>query len=373
MDITINQQDLLKLVNISQKAVSPRSTMQILSGLLIEAKDGYLIFSSTDFDISIETKLQTNVKEDGAIVIGSNLFGNIVRKLPNTEVHLKTSGSNLEIKADHIEYSLTGMDVNEFPTLPKVEEDNFISLSSDRFIRAINHTLFSTSVDDTRPVLMGVLMEIKDSFINFVSLDGYRLSRIKFPYNGDCVDKSSIIPANSLSELIKVLPEDDVIEISEVPGHMLFEFGQTKFYTRLLEGNFIDYESILASDYSSSANMDRRSILDALDRISIIATDGKAKLVKLSFTEKKLEMRSNTEIGEGYELLPIEKDGEDLNIAFNNSYLSEGIRTIDSKDIKINFKGPVDPITVKPIYNDDQEDMEYTYLVLPVKLKSEEF
>ncbi|MDO5718266.1 MAG: DNA polymerase III subunit beta [Tissierellia bacterium] len=367
MKITINQSDLLKQINIAQKAISNRTTMQVLEGILFQAKDNYLTLISTDFDIAIDTKTPCTIEEEGSIVINSTLFGNIVRKLPNEPIRIEVENHNILIRCEDIRFNLTGLDPIEYPSLPEVDtEDNF-SLNQEQLSKCIKHTLFSASVDDSRPLLMGILVDCSEE-LNFVSLDGYRLSRVTLE-DVNAPDMRFIIPARSLGELDKIIEPEDEIKISHVPGHVLFEFGNTKFYTKLLEGKFVDYKAILSEKYNSYIVLDRKNMVDSLERISLLAREDKARLVKLLISKDKLEIKSNTEIGDGYEKINCKLEGKGTNIAFNNRYLLEGIKVIDTDKIKINLKGTVNPCTIEPV----DGDVNYTYLVLPVKLKSEEF
>lgn len=368
MKIIINQSDLLKQINIAQKAISARTTMQVLEGILFEAKDGYLTLLATDFDMAIITKTACTIEEEGSIVINSTLFGNITRKLPDSPVSITVKDKNIKIKCERIEFNLTGLDPIEYPSLPEVETEEKLLINEELLSKSIKQTLFSTSIDDTRPALMGVLLDIEKDKINFVSLDGYRLSRVRINVDNAPVIKV-IIPARSLGELVKIIEPGQDIKISTMSGHILFEFGDTKFYSRLLEGKFVDYISILNEKYTSYVKINRQSMVDSLERISLLAREDKARLVKIILDDNTLEIKSNTEIGDGYEKLSCELEGEGINIAFNNKYLLEGIKVIDTDDIKINLKGMINPVTIEPI----DGDLDYTYLVLPVKLKSEEF
>lgn len=368
MKIIINQTDLLRQINIAQKAISSRTTMQVLEGILFEAKDGYLTLLATDFDMAIITKTACTIEEEGKIVINSALIGNIARKLPDAPVSISVKDKNIKIKCERIEFNLTGLDPIEYPSLPEVETDKHLVLNEELLSKAIKHTLFSTSLDDTRPALMGVLLDIDSNNINFVSLDGYRLSRVKLKAENS-PEMKVIIPARSLGELAKIIEPEQDIKISTMSGHIMFEFGDTVFYSRLLEGKFVDYISILNEQYTSFVKINRQSIVDALERISLLAREDKARLVKVLIDDNSLEIKSNTEIGDGYEKLSCELDGDGINIAFNNRYLLEGIKVLDTTDIKLNLKGMINPCTIEPI----DGDIDYTYLVLPVKLKSEEF
>lgn len=364
MQIIINQPDLLSAINISQKAISA-SNMQILSGILLIAEDNKLTLMSTDFDISIDTKIACTIREEGAFVVASSIFGDIVRKLPNRPITIEKEGDSIKIKSGDILYNLSTLDYSEFPAMPEVSSEKKLSLSQNLLSEAIDYTIFSTSVDDTRPNLMGVLLEAVDNVVNFASLDGYRLSR--FRLEKESTDMKIIIPSKSLNELRKILEDEAELLISSSDSHVLFEFGDTKFYSRILEGQFVDYNGLLNTDLSFHSIVNRNEFVDALERISLLATSDKARLVKIQFNDNTIEFKSNSEIGEAYEKISCQYQGNPLTIAFNNRYILEGVKAIKTKDIKMSLESPVSPAILQPI----DGDYDYNYLVLPVKLKSD--
>lgn len=364
MKIIINQTDLLSAINIAQKAVS-NSNMQILSGILVIAKDNKLTLMTTDFDISIDTKVPCTVIEEGAFVVASGLFGDIVRKLYNKPINIEKDGDNITITSGDAVYNLSTLDSTEFPSMPLVSSESKFSISESDLTKAIDYTTFSTSIDDTKPILRGVLLEADGSKINFASLDGYRLSRFRLATEAGAM--KIIIPAKSLTELRKILRENDEVKISAIDSHVLFEFGHTKFYSKLLEGEFVDYNKLMSTALSNQALIDRKSLEVALERISLLAIEDKARLVKIQIGNGIMEFESNSEIGRGYEKISCGYEGEPVTIAFNNKYILDGVKAIKSDKIKINLETSISPAILEPV---DSED-DYNYLVLPVKLKSD--
>lgn len=365
MHIIINQEDLVKAINIAQKAVST-SNMQILSGILLSARENKLTLMSTDFDISIDTSLACTVKEEGALVVSSNIFGDIIKKLPKRPIEISSYNDSVKIHSGDIEFNLSSLDTSEFPSMPVVESENHISLKESILVEAIDHTLFSASIDDTRPNLMGVLLDLRPGGVNFVSLDGYRLSRYSLAMEGEGM--KIIIPSKSLQELRKLIGDEEELRISANDSHVLFEFKDTKFYSRILEGQFVDYDQLLGANLPYEAFINRDDFVAALERISLLASSDKAKLVKMTIGDGIMEFESNSEIGKGYEKISCDYEGAPLKIAFNNRYILDGARAIKSKTIKMGLDSPVSPAILRPV----GDETDYTYLVLPVKLKSDD-
>lgn len=351
---------------MAQRAISNRTSILVLEGILFEAKDQHLTLIATDFDLSIITKTSCDVIEEGSIVLNSSLIGNIVRKLPDDTVYIKAVDGKVQIRCGNALFELISLDPSEYPALPVVDASTSFSLPGELMAKVIKYTLFSVSADESRPTTMGVLMETDADSIHFVSLDGYRLSRARLPYeNPDPF--TVIVPSRTISELNRIMDVEQDLTFCQEGGTILFEFGNTKLYSRLIEGRFIDYKGILGTKYHTYTTVNRHAFIDALDRMSLLAREDKAKLVKMAIGRDSIEMQSNTELGNVYEKIACETEGEDLNIAFNTRYISDGAKIIETEKIRINLKGPVDPCTVVPV----EDELDYTHLVLPVKLKNE--
>lgn len=366
MKFKINQKDLLTHINLAQKAVSSRTTIQILEGILFTAKDDTLRLIASDLELVIDTKVPCQVLEDGQIVINANMIANIVRKLPyDSDIYVNVVDDNINIKCQSSEFNIKGQDPADFPSLPYIDESKDFTLDQKSLKDAIRKTSFAVSLDQTRPDLTGVLFNILEEKIEFVGLDGYRVTRYELEEKTGFTDKA-IVPSRSLNELMKILDQGEV-KVSLISGNIIFKFEDTEIYSRLIEGQYIDYNQVLSQGYSTSVTLDTRSFQEAIERASLMAKEDKANLVKLNFSNNQVHISSNTEIGRVDEYVNCELGGKDIRIAFNAKYLLDGLRVIDDEDLSLYMSGSLKPLIFKPL-----NSTEYTYLVLPVKLAGED-
>ena len=306
--------------------------------------------------------------EEGSIVINSRIFGDIVRKLPNETINISTSENKMNITCRTSEFNLIGNPALEYPELPTLIDQYSIKIPKDLFKSTIRQTVFATTQDETRPILTGVLFEIVNNNASFVALDGYRLAlkTIKVNSTGDV---KVVVPAKTLIELNKILEdEEDDVDVVLTPGHIVFRLGDTVVYSRLLEGQFLNYRDIIREEHNTRVKVNRREFQNSLERASLLAKEEKANLVKLNILEDKLIIKSNSEIGNVHEELPLEKTGEDVQIAFNSKYIIDGIKAMDVEKIELSFMGSLNPCIIKP-----EESNNYTYLVLPVRLARDDY
>lgn len=366
MKFKCNQRELTEVINIVQKAVSSKTTLPILKGILIEASDHSLKLTGNDLNIGIETQVNASIEEAGSIVISSRLFGDIIRKLPNEEITIETDDKdNVLISCINSKFNLVGQPALEFPELPEVKDENNFEISQNLFRSMIQQTIFATSQDETRPILTGSLIEIENGIISMVAIDGYRLALRKAHVQTDQTRKA-VVPAKTLSELGKIISgnEDDKdIKIDITDKHILFELDGIKIVSRLLEGEFIKYTQIIPKEFKSRLFVKTAYLLNSIERASLLAREGKNSSVKFSIKDDYLTIRSNVEIGSVKEEVAINLEGDDLEIGFNPKYLVDALKVIDSEDITIELTTSVSPCIIKP---DDNEN--YIYLVLPVRM-----
>ncbi|MBC8590880.1 DNA polymerase III subunit beta [Wansuia hejianensis] len=368
MKIIVDQRQLTKHINIAQKSISARTTLQILDGILLEAKNNKLKLTGTDLELSIETYLDCQIIEEGSIVVGSRIFGDIIKKLPDSPVEITSKNNNINIRCQNSEFNIAGNPGEEYPDLPLVLEKDSFTIPMDIFKGVIRQTVFATTQDETRPSLTGVLVELDNNTISFVALDGYRLAMKKIPMKTS-IEAKMIIPGRSLTELNKILDDrEEDVNISISSGNVVFTIGDTTVYSRLLEGQFFNYKDIIRTDHKTSVIVNKKDFQNSLERASLLAKEEKANLVKLSILDNQISIKSNTEIGNVHEVIDTQQDGENLNIAFNSRYILEGIKVMDLENIKLNFMGSLNPCIINGIEEDD-----YTYLVLPVRLAQDDF
>lgn len=363
MFFTCDKNILQNAIETVQRATSSRTTYPILEGILIKAEGSKVIFTATDLDLGIETYIDANVHENGSVVLNSKLFGEFIRKLPNDEVSLKLEENNVYITCNRSEFVIVSNSPEEFPLLPSINENTMYEIPQDILKSMIRQTLFAVAQDETRPILTGVLFEVKDKTLSFVALDGYRLSLKSYEINTDN-NINAVIPGKTLSEISKILEvSDEKVKITFTPNHILFNLGKTKIISRLLEGEFINYKQIIPDEYRLRAKVNTSKLSEAIERASLLAREGKTNLVKFEVKNDKMIITSNSQMGKVHEEVNIELEGEGLKIAFNSKYFLDVLRIIDSEEIYLEFSTNVSPCLVKKHEFDD-----FTYLVLPVRL-----
>lgn len=365
MKIKINQRELSKSISIAQRGITNRSPLQILDGILLEASDDKLKITGTDLDLTIETYVDCEIIEPGSIIINSRIFGDIVRKLPNDIIDIDVNeDNNVNIICKNSEFNIQGNDSKEYPMIPIVKEDESFYLSKELLKSAIKHTVFATSQDDSRPTLRGVLLEIKDGVMSFVALDGYRLALKTMDVPLD-LELKMIIPGSALNEINKIVDDsEENIKVISSEKNIIFDVGDTRIYSTLLDGQFFNYKDIIRENHETSVIVNKSEFQNALERASLLAKEEKANLIKLEIKDNMITILSNSEIGNVHEEIPVEIEGIDVYIAFNARYILDGIKNMESEDIELNFMGELSPCIIEPT-----EERDYIYLVLPVRAR----
>ena len=254
--------------------------------------------------------------------------------------------------------------VLEFPNLKVIEGGEYFTITKKDFKTLVNRSIFSTAVDDTRPILKGCLFEIKNNKINSIGLDGYRLAFSTKPLISSTVDTNIIVPAKSLTEIVKFIDDDDEeLKIYIQKNFLMVEVDNTKIITRLIEGDFINYEQIIPKEFATSLIINKSVLEEAIERTSVLSRTDRNNLVKFDIKDKVLTLTSTSDIGNIKENIGISLKGNDLTVAFNSRYFSEALRTVSDEAIKISFNQPSSPCIITPSEGD-----EYLYLILPVRI-----
>jgi DNA polymerase-3 subunit beta len=365
MKFKCEKSSLQEAISITQKAVTGKSTMPVLEGIYLSAYNGEITLIGSDTDLSIETKFNAEISENGRIVVDSRLFGEIIRKLPNDEIEISSLDSNtIEINCQKSSFNLVHMNAEDYPTLPIISENTgMFSVSQSILKNMIRGTIFAIAQDETRPILTGVLFEVKDRKLNLVALDGFRMALKSEALDTDKTI-SAVIPGKTLSEVSKILEEsDEDINITFTSNHILFDLGDTKIISRLLEGEYIKYDSILPQEFNLKVSAKRSQLLNCIERASLMAKEGNTNLIKLSIEENDMVITSNSQLGKVREELNIVLQGQPLQIAFNSKYLIDVFKIMEEEEIVMEFTTAISPCIVK-----NKETDNCTYLLLPVRL-----
>lgn len=347
------------------KAISSKTTNPVLEGIKLTAENDTLILSATDLELAIEKTIKADVKKEGECVVPGKFFSEFIRKLTNEKIELELNDKNqLKINYTDSESFVQCYNVLEFPNLKIIEDGEYFTITQKNLKALINKSIFSTALDDTRPVLKGCLFEIDDNTIYSVGLDGYRLAYVKKPLVKSSVKTSIIVPAKSLTEICKFLEDsDEEINIYLQKNFLMVEFNNTKIISRLIDGDFINYKQIIPKSFTTSITINKNIFEEAIERTSVLSRVDRNNLVKFEIKDKVLTLTSNSDIGNIKENIGIALKGNDLTIAFNSRYFSECLRTINNEAIKIEFNMPSSPCVITSI-----DDDEFLFLILPVRI-----
>jgi DNA polymerase-3 subunit beta len=364
MIFTCEKQKILEGISIVQKAITGKSTMPILEGIYIKTEQSTLTLIGSDMDVSIQTSVNATIIEEGSIVIDAKIFGEIIRKLPNSTIKIETAENQLiRIACEKSIFDVVYMNTNEFPELPEINENLKISVNQNILKNMIKGTSFAIAQDETRPILQGILFEVKNKNLNLVALDGYRLA-IRSEFLDTDIDIEVVIPGKTLNEVSKILEDiDDIVDITFTNNHILFNLEKTRIISRLLEGKFINYNSLLPREHKLFVNVNRQDLQNAIERASLMAKDGNTNLIKIDLQQENLIITSNSQLGKVREEISIKLQGEEIQIAFNSKYLLDVLKNIEEDEVIMKMTSSISPCVIEEKDNENSK-----YLVLPVRL-----
>lgn len=376
MKFTIQKRPLVETLAHVSIAVSTKTTIPILTGIKIAINDTRCTLTASDSDISIKADIpievegneQITVIESGSVVLPARYFFDIVRKLPGDMIELEVDEQYVTvIQSGQSRFQLNGMDPDEFPRLPDLQQSGLFSLSSRLLKTMIRQTSFAVSTSETRPVLTGVEWVLTDETLRFIATDSHRLAKREAKVEmaeGPAIGQV-VVPGRSLNDLNKILVDDDrLVDIVLTENQLLVKTDHVLFYSRLLDGNYPDTSRIIPQSSKMAMELKTAQFLNAIDRASLLTKDGKNNVVKLIIDEEKLEITANSpEVGKVSEIVPLsEFTGEPLKISFNAKYMIDALRALDSERIRVEFTGAMAPFIIQ-----STDDDQILYLILPVR------
>lgn len=365
MKFRCQQSALSHAINIVQKAISSKTPLPILSGILLEAKDGLLKLTTNNLIMGIEKTIPAVVIDSGSTVISAKILGEFVRKLPSEEINCTLEHQTFNLKCLDSEVDFLALNPKDFPEVPSLEQFDALKINTTLFKDMIRQTSFAISQDDSRPILTGVLMDIKDQQISFVAIDGFRVA-IRQAKLSEHFEKEIVVPGKTLNDINKIIDhyqDEKNIVLSFNDKHIVFSLGDTRIVSRLLEGDYLKYQQMLPSHFSTSIEVNTEALLQAIERTSLFAKVGNSNAIKLSIKDNKMHINAVADIGSSNEKVSILKDGLELNIGFNPKYLTDVLKVIDSEKVSMFFSSAIAPCIIKSTTH-----MNYTYLAVPLRL-----
>ena len=366
MRLTISREKLQEALSAVAAAVPTKTTLPVLGNLLLETTEKGLRLSGTDLDIGVSTEVLADVETAGAITVPAKKLVDIVRELPPAPVKLAASGEQrISLECGRSRFKLLGLPKDEFPAFPSVNFSQAWRVRSSDLQKLISHTAFAVSTEESRPILNGVLWEVRPKEIRMVATNGHRLAKMEVPYEGDGTS-DFIIPPKALEQVRRLFPADEELEVAKGENHLAFRSPFTSVFTRLIEGPYPNYEQVIPKDNDRVAVIEKAALTSALKRMAVIASD-QTHRVKLTFNTALLKFSVTTpDLGEGQDELPIRYDGDPLDIGFNGMYLLEVLRYIPTDEVRLTFKAPDRATTLEP--EGWQDPGKYLCLVMPLRL-----
>ena len=370
MKFTCEKALLQAAISTTSRAVSPKSSIPALEGILVEAGND-LRLTGYNLETGIRTVVPAEIREEGTLVLGARLFGEIIRKLPDDVVTFQADNYMVNIKCGMSEFNILGTDPEEFPELPTVEYQNSLVLEQSKLKAMISQTLFAVSDNESRPIHTGSLFEVDDTGLTVVSVDGYRLAlrHEDIQKKEGAPSFSFVVPGAALSEVEKICSDvDEPASVTQGARHVMFKVGDTMLVSRRLEGEFLAYRQAIPRNNTIFIEGDTRALLSSIDRVSLIISDKLKSPLRCVFEKDVLKITTKTAIGDAYDECPVSGDGEGLEIGFNNKYLMDALKAAPADKVRLELTTGVSPCVILPTEGEEN----FLYMVLPVRLRAGE-
>jgi len=368
MRLTISREKLQEGLTAVIASIPTKTTLPVLANILVETTTSGIKLSGTDLDIAVSTEVSADVETPGAVTIPARKLSEIAHELPPSPVKITAVGEQrIMLECGRSRFKLLGLSRDEFPTFPSVNFGESWRIKSGDLQKLISHTVFAVSTEESRPILNGVLWELKPDKMAMIATNGHRLAKMEISIESNTGPSHDlIVPPKALEQVRRLFPAEEELEIARGENHIGFRSPLTSVFSRLIEGPYPNYELVIPRDNDRTAVADKAALVGALKRMSIVASD-QTHRIRLSFNTGMLKFSVQTpDLGEAQDELPVRYNGDQLDIGFNASYLLEILRYIPTDEVKLTFKAPERAATLEPEGWSDRAS--YLCLVMPLRL-----
>ena len=351
---------------IASRAAAGKSPIPALEGLLLQASDR-LTVTGYDLKKGIYTQLEAEVKEQGSVVVGARLFGEIIRRLPDGIVTISTDiNNNVNVKCGKSEFNFMGISPEDYPEMPVVDGVNNIALPQKILGSMINQTIFAVADNDMRPIYTGTLFDIEGEELTLVSVDGYRLAKRSEKLESAKMENCSfVVPGSALADIERICGDsEELVKISVGAKHISFSIGETVVVSRRLEGEFLNYKKSIPDSFKYTVKVDRGEFMSAIDRVALIVSERNTSPVRMSFNDGNIDCLCVTPIGRAEDVCTCEGSGEGLQIGFNDRYLKDALKAAAKEELNVCLNSAASPCIITAADGSDN----FTYMILPVRL-----
>jgi DNA polymerase-3 subunit beta len=368
MRFTITREKLQEGLTAVAASIPAKTTLPVLANILLETTEKGIRLSGTDLDIAVSTEVAADVETGGAITIPAKKLSEIARELPPSPVRIASSGEQrVTLDCGRSHFRLLGLPRDEFPSFPNIRFNESWRVRSGELQKLISHTSFAVSTEESRPILNGVLWELRPEQMRMVATNGHRLAKMQVPIKSSGMPSADlIVPPKALEQIRRLFPADEELEIARGDNHLGFRSPFTAVYTRLIEGPYPNYEQVIPKDNDKYAIADKSALISALKRMSVIASD-QTHRIRMSFNAGMVKFSVQTpDLGDAQDELPVRYEGDPLDIGFNASYLLEILRFMPTDEIRLTVRAPERAATLEP--EEWKDPAQYLCLVMPLRL-----
>ena len=350
------------------RAVTLRSTVPVLEGILLKAEGFTLTLTGYDLELGIVTTIEANVLEPGEIVLNAKLLSDMVRRMPAGQINISVADNGkTTIQGGVAQFEIQSMPASDFPQLPNTGAEETLTIKTGTFREMVERTLYAVSQDEKRPAHTGELFEIGTENLTVVALDGFRLAIVERKVQSN-KEIRIIVPGKTMNEVLRLLANDDEAEV-RICANRRFVVFITAGYTimsRLIEGEFLNYRNVIPEGHRTEAVLDTKGFIETIERASLIITERLKNPLRITFTEGKVIVRCQTSLGRVVDEFAAGCEGEEVEIGFNNRYLLDALRNARTEQVRIQLSGPLSPVKILPAEGED-----FLYLVLPVRFRND--
>ena len=351
---------------IASRAAASKSPIPALEGLLLQARDR-LTVTGYDLKKGIYTQLEADVKEQGSVVVGARLFGEMIRRLPDGIVTISTDiNNNVNVKCGKSEFNFMGISPEDYPEMPVVDGVNNIALPQKILGSMINQTIFAVADNDMRPIYTGTLFDIEGEELTLVAVDGYRLAKRSEKLESAKMENCSfVVPGSALADIERICGDsEELVKISVGAKHISFSIGETVVVSRRLEGEFLNYKKSIPESFKYTVKVDRGEFMSAIDRVALIVSERNTSPVRMTFNDGSIDCLCITPIGRAEDVCTCEGSGEGLQIGFNDRYLKDALKAAAKEELNVCLNSASSPCIITAADGSDN----FTYMILPVRL-----
>lgn len=363
MKFSVSKEKLLAGLQTVQNVVSTRTTLPILSNVLLQAANGQVRLTTTDLDVGVSGTIDAQVEKDGGTTLPARRLATIVRELPAAEVQIEVDSKNVAtIRCGQSFFKILGLPEEEFPPLPRFEEAKSFTLPQQALRDALKKTSYAISTDETRYVLNGILFSFKENKLTMVATDGRRLAMLDLEVEfARSQEAEIIVPTKCVTELSRLLGDDGEVKMSIAENQVAFEVGGTLLVSKLIEGNYPNYRQVIPGEAKERITLERELFLNAVHRVSLLSSE-KSNSVKLVFTKNNIEIAANTpDVGEAKESLAVAYKGRDFSIAFNPEFLQAPLRNLTNDEVYLDLIDEMSPGVIKI-------QSPFLYVLMPMRI-----